>query len=122
MIQPKYGIITSIGREHLEFFGDVAGVAHEEGWLAELLPDNGKLFISEGEWTETIARRTRAKVVRVGPDLKLKTKLLGRHQRQNVALAVAVAHELGLSDPDIQKGLDLCKPAKSLSLVFSRRR
>src|SRR5256885_1986622 len=37
MIQPHYGVITSIGREHLEFFGDVAGVAQEEGWLAELL-------------------------------------------------------------------------------------
>ncbi|HKQ37061.1 MAG TPA: UDP-N-acetylmuramoyl-tripeptide--D-alanyl-D-alanine ligase [Verrucomicrobiae bacterium] len=112
MVQPKYGIVTSIGREHLEFFGDVAGVAQEEGWLAELLPENGKLFIGQSEWTETIAHRTRAQVVRVGYDLEFKTRLLGRHQRQNVALAVAVARELGLSDADIQKGLDLCKPAK----------
>ena len=43
MIRPKFGIITNIGREHLEFFGDVAGVAQEEGWLAELLPADGKL-------------------------------------------------------------------------------
>ena len=27
MIQPKFGVITNIGLEHLEFFGDVAGVA-----------------------------------------------------------------------------------------------
>jgi len=40
----KFGIITNIGREHLEFFGDVAGVAQEEGWLAELLPADGKLL------------------------------------------------------------------------------
>src|SRR5688572_26514011 len=33
MIQPQFGVITSIGREHLEFFGDVNGVAAEEGWL-----------------------------------------------------------------------------------------
>lgn len=112
MIQPKYGIITSIGREHLEFFGDVSGVAHEEGWLAELLPESGKLFVGEGEWTDAIARRTRAKVVRVEKKLHFRTQLLGRHQRQNVALAVAVARELGLSDADIQKGLDLCRPAK----------
>ena len=112
MIQPKYGIITSIGREHLEFFGDVAGVAQEEGWLAELLPENGKLFISEGDWTVTIARRTRAAVVRVAPKLEFKTHLLGKHQRLNCALAVAVARELGLTDEQIQKGLDRCKPAK----------
>jgi UDP-N-acetylmuramoyl-tripeptide--D-alanyl-D-alanine ligase len=112
MIQPQFGITTSIGREHLEFFGDVGGVAQEEGWLAELLREDGKLFIGEGEWTETIARRTRASVVRVGPELKFHSNLVGRHQRLNCALAVAVARELGLTDEQIQKGLDRCKPAK----------
>ena len=67
MIQPKFGVITNIGREHLEFFGDVDGVAREEGWLAELLPADGKLFLNgDNEWTEKIAARTRAQVVRVG--------------------------------------------------------
>ena len=67
MIQPKYGVITNIGREHLEFFGDVAGVAREEGWLAELLPADGKLFVNgDNEWTSCVAERTRAAVVRVG--------------------------------------------------------
>ena len=42
MIQPKLGVITNIGREHLEFFGDIAGVAGEEGRLAELLPAEGQ--------------------------------------------------------------------------------
>jgi len=67
MIAPKFGVITNIGREHLEFFGDVAGVAQEEGALAELLPADGKLFLNgDNEWSEKIAARTKAKVVRVG--------------------------------------------------------
>jgi UDP-N-acetylmuramoyl-tripeptide--D-alanyl-D-alanine ligase len=67
MIQPEYGVMTSIGREHLEFFGDVAGVAQEEGWLAELLPADGILFVNgDSPWAEAVAARTRAKVVRVG--------------------------------------------------------
>src|SRR6266446_955161 len=67
MIQPDYGLITTIGREHLEYFGNVAGVAEEEGWLGELLPAEGKLFVSgDNEWTGQIARRTRATIVRVG--------------------------------------------------------
>ncbi len=45
MIQPKFGVLTNIGREHLEFFGDVAGVAQEEGWLAELLPAGRKTYL-----------------------------------------------------------------------------
>jgi UDP-N-acetylmuramoyl-tripeptide--D-alanyl-D-alanine ligase len=67
MIQPRYGVITNIGREHLEFFGDLAGVAEEEGGLAGLLPADGKLFVNgDDEWTDHIAQRTRATVVRVG--------------------------------------------------------
>ena len=67
LIQPQAGVITNIGREHLEFFKDLAGVAQEEGWLAELLPESGKLFVNgDNEWTETICRRTKAQVVRVG--------------------------------------------------------
>src|SRR5208337_4041394 len=67
MIAPKFGVLTNIGREHLEFFGDVAGVAREEGWLAELLPADGKLVLNgDNEWTEKIAARTKAQVVRVG--------------------------------------------------------
>jgi UDP-N-acetylmuramoyl-tripeptide--D-alanyl-D-alanine ligase len=68
MIGPRYGIITCIGREHLEFFGDIAGVAREEGALAELLPADGKLFVNgdDAEWASRLAERTRATVVRVG--------------------------------------------------------
>ena len=67
MIRPDFGVITNIGREHLEFFGDVAGVAREEGSLAELLPPTGTLFVNgDNEWTEKIAVRTKANVVRVG--------------------------------------------------------
>ncbi len=142
MIQPKYGVITSIGREHLEFFGDVAGVAQEEGWLAELLPADGKLFVhGDSEWTEPVARRTRATVVRVGFGEKndwrargvrldkngatfrveaskaefngeYRVNLLGRHQVVNALLAVAVSEELGLGRSAVRDGLADCRPAR----------
>jgi UDP-N-acetylmuramoyl-tripeptide--D-alanyl-D-alanine ligase len=67
MIRPKFGVITNIGREHLEFFGDLASIAQEEGWLAEILPADGKLFLNgDNEWAEKIIARTKAKVARVG--------------------------------------------------------
>jgi UDP-N-acetylmuramoyl-tripeptide--D-alanyl-D-alanine ligase len=67
MILPRFGVMTSVGREHLEFFGDVDGVAREEGWLAELLPASGRLFIN-GDCPETdqIIDRCAAPVTRVG--------------------------------------------------------
>ncbi len=142
MIQPQLGLITSIGREHLEFFGDVTGVAQEEGWLAELLPASGKLFLNgDSEWTEKIVARTKAKVIRVGFGEKndwraskarldksgvtfqveapnkdftgeYRVSLLGRHQVTNALLAIAVSEELGLGRAEIQRGLAECQPPK----------
>src|SRR2546422_7936057 len=71
MVAPNYGVITSIGREHLEFFGDLTGVAQEQGWLAELLPETGTLFVTGDNpesfrGTAGIVQRSHARLVRVG--------------------------------------------------------
>jgi UDP-N-acetylmuramoyl-tripeptide--D-alanyl-D-alanine ligase len=142
MIRPNYGVITCIGREHLEFFNDLAGVAQEEGWLAELLPADGKLFVNgDDEWTSRLAERTGARVVRVGfgvgndwraravrldtrgtrvrvegPTAELsghyRTQLLGRHQVINALFALAIGMELGLGRAAIARGLANCRPPK----------
>ena len=142
MIQPQFGVITNVGREHLEFFGDVAGVAQEEGWLAELLPADGKLFLNgDSEWAEKIAARTKAKVVHVGFGEKndwragkvrldkngvtfsvvapkeefcgeYRIGLLGRHQVTNALFAIVLGEELGLGRAEIQRGLAECPPPK----------
>ncbi len=142
LIAPRLGVLTSIGREHLEFFGDLQGVALEEGWLAELLPAEGLLFASgDSEWTAPIARRGRATLVRAGlgqsndwraravrPDQlgatfrvegpraelagEYRLNLLGRHQVVNALLAIAVGSELGLGRAEIERGLARCRPAR----------
>jgi len=142
LIQPQIGVITSIGREHLEYFGDLAGVAKEEGELAVALPADGVLFVNgESDLMESLVGRSRARVVRVGfnprhecvasdvrfdeegvtflaktvrEDLcgEYRIRLLGRHQVLNALLALSVAGELGLSRAEIQRGLAECEPAK----------
>jgi UDP-N-acetylmuramoyl-tripeptide--D-alanyl-D-alanine ligase len=140
LIRPAYGVITSLGREHLEFFGSLEGVAAEEGWLAELLPADGKLFVNgDAPLIGEVARRSRAPVVRIGcgPDndwLISETRvewagttfavqapygafsgtyqipLLGRHQAVNATLALAVAAELGLTLDEIRAGFARAEP------------
>ena len=142
MIQPKFGVITSIGREHLEFFGDLAGVIEEEGWLAELLPADGRLYVNgDSPELREFGRRTRASIVRVGfhstnqwhaRELRMDTRgvrfnvetadseysgtyevaLLGRHQVINALLAIAVGKDFGLSRSQIQDGLARCATPK----------
>lgn len=67
MVAPRYAVVTNIGREHMEFFGDLAGVAREEGSAAEAVPAGGAVFLNgDNVWSEDIVRRTRARIVRVG--------------------------------------------------------
>lgn len=142
MIRPEFGVITNVGREHLEFFGDLAGVAREEGALAELLPAAGKLFLNgDNEFSAQIAQRTDAAVVRAGfaesndwrvgkirhdkrgivfevvaPQEKFsgeyKLSLIGRHQALNALFAIAIGAELGLTAVEIRRGLESCEPPK----------
>ncbi|HET7625184.1 MAG TPA: UDP-N-acetylmuramoyl-tripeptide--D-alanyl-D-alanine ligase [Verrucomicrobiae bacterium] len=147
MIRPDFGIVTSIGREHLEFFGNLEGVADEEGALAEWLPGKGKLFLNgDNEWTSRIAKRASADVVRVGfdeinhwrateisPDKSgvsfqvsapgaefsggYRIHLFGRHQVVNALFAICLGAELGLNRAEIQRGLSEC-PAPKMRLQF----
>jgi UDP-N-acetylmuramoyl-tripeptide--D-alanyl-D-alanine ligase len=142
MIQPTLGVITSLGREHLEFFGDLAGVVREEGVLAEMLPESGKLFINgDSEWAREVIGRCRATVVRTGfagandwrvraarldrqgltfrveaPEAafagEYRISLLGRHQAANALFAIALGAEFGLGRPEIERGLAECRPAR----------
>ncbi len=69
MIRPTHGILTSIGREHLEFFGDLEGVAREEGALAERLPAEGLLVLPAATpLADAVAARCRGRVTRVDWD------------------------------------------------------
>lgn len=142
MIRPRGGIITSIGREHLEFFGDLDGVLKEEGALAELLPADGFLVIDgDGYGADELARRSTARVIRVGRGPhndwrvsemhmtekgtrftlhaedrefsgQFETRLLGPHQLANATYAIVVGKELGLGRAEIQRGLASCTGPK----------
>jgi UDP-N-acetylmuramoyl-tripeptide--D-alanyl-D-alanine ligase len=142
MMAPRFGVVTNIGREHLEFFHDLVGVVHEEGFIAECLPRDGVLFLNgDNPWSEILARRTRSRVILVGlerghdctaRDVRVDEngsaftvdcrypglageyciKLLGRHQVINALLAFAVGAEMGLNREEIQCGLLACAPAK----------
>ncbi len=148
LVRPRYGVTTSIGAEHLEFFHDLNGVAEEEGWLPQLLPVNGRFFVNgDDPWSDRLGRRTSAGVSRVGlgpvnqwraeavqvdaagtafrleaPDEKLagdyRVNLLGRHQVTNALLALAVGGELGLGRTELQRGLAACAGVKMRLQLF----
>ncbi|MGB0582758.1 MAG: UDP-N-acetylmuramoyl-tripeptide--D-alanyl-D-alanine ligase [Limisphaerales bacterium] len=141
LVKPHFGVITSIGREHLEHFGDLEGVIKEEGTLAEVLPKDGVLFVDgDGPFASRLAALTNARVVRVGSEAgndyrftdvrmtfagmkfsvsgpngleeEFQTPLLGRHQACNATLALAVGTELGLTSEQSRRALANCTPPR----------
>lgn len=142
MIQPRYGVLTSLGREHLEFFRDLEGVVEEEGALADALPANGRLVMNgDSDCSEKVMRRARAGVTLVGFDSRndwraaqvvtnetgvafqaraaraefsgeYRLRLYGRHQAVNALLATAMGAELGVSPEEARRGLLNCQPPK----------
>lgn len=135
MVRPSVGVLTSLGREHLEYFGDLDGVAAEEGELAEALPATGLLVVNgDTPLVERVIDRCRARVIRVGfgdrnavrlADYKMdcsgaafelvtdsgtqkrafRIRHWGRHQALNAALAAVTGLESGLTPGQVQAGL-----------------
>ena len=125
LVHPKYGMITSIGEQHLETFGSVENVIRTKFELAEAVPTDGAAFLNFDN--EYIAHRDvtcRAITYSVSPDStaayratdiavgqdgstftvtapsgeigRFSTKLLGAHAIQNITGCIAVAHTLGI--------------------------
>lgn len=143
MVKPKYGIVSSIGPQHLNTFGNIQNIVREKMREIEMLPEDGVGFINvDNEYISTYQIRNVCKVVTVGiknqsADLVAKdviyskegskftvningidytftTKLLGEHNVTNILLAIGVALELGI-EPEI-----IVKAVEDLSQVEHR--
>ncbi len=131
IVEADIAVITSIGEEHLEGLGDLAGVLREE---ASLLPGVPVAVLPESETALCeIAGQMAGRVVRVGLErgdvhpvawslgdeghvrleldgCSLTLPVRGEHQARNAMLALAVAQLLGLSAADAGAGLERMSP------------
>ena len=63
ILEPTHGLITTIGREHLEFFRNITGVARAEGELFDALKSSGVGFVNADDpRVVSQARKLRRKV------------------------------------------------------------
>ena len=64
---PDVAIITNIGVAHIEYMGSREAIAEEKGSLAEALREGGTLILNaEDPFSESIAARTKARVILAG--------------------------------------------------------
>jgi UDP-N-acetylmuramoyl-tripeptide--D-alanyl-D-alanine ligase len=126
IVEPNITVVTSIAEEHLEGLGDVAGVMREE-----LAACDGVMLAVVPASQPEVAAAARGRAQRlvaaglgegdfsapawgIDPDgigwlemdgIQLRSPLRGAHNLRNMALALAVARELGVSMADAARGL-----------------
>jgi UDP-N-acetylmuramoyl-tripeptide--D-alanyl-D-alanine ligase len=129
---PDVAIITNVGVAHIEFMGSREAIAEEKGALAEAVGSDGTLILNADDaFTESIATRTRAKIVLAGIEngsvratditqhstgseftilegahrCRAQLPVPGIHMVQNAMLAVATGRVFGLSLEECAVGL-----------------
>ncbi|MSQ79842.1 MAG: UDP-N-acetylmuramoyl-tripeptide--D-alanyl-D-alanine ligase [Flavobacteriaceae bacterium] len=141
IFNPNLGLITNIGKEHLEGFGDLEGVALGNSELyAHILANDGKAFVNvNDEILMRMAARLKYVVsyavdsdadysaisIRLNPDIllekighyKVQSHLFGRYNADNVMAAVAISSHLGVPVEKIQAGIAEYIPSNNRSQV-----
>ena len=136
---PDYGIITNIGKAHLEGFGSFEGVIKTKNELYDNLKANGKTaFVNADnallmDLSKDLSRHTYGtanaeylvKPESCDPYLSVKwegmvihTHLVGSYNFENVAAAIAVGQHFGVPANDIKEALESYQPTNSRSQVI----
>ena len=136
IVNPQFGIITSVGPQHLETFKTVDNVFKTKFELADAISKNGgKTYVNLDSLA--IAERipensyltygtnnadfmisditldrfgSNFTVTLKDKKIELTTRLLGMHSIINIAGAVAIAYDLGVSENDIKFAVASLKP------------
>lgn len=109
--EPNYGLITNIGRAHLEGFGGTEGVRRGKGELFDhLATTGGHAFVPSDDAVLVEMARERATLDVVGYSTRLaegvEHRLEGDYNRFNVAAAVAVGCYFGVDDERIRFAIE----------------
>lgn len=128
IVSPRYGVLTSIGPQHLESFKSIDNVIKTKFELRDALPQDGTVFLNwdneyirsqnpgrpavkygiEREDADYFARDISVSaegssftIVRDGKDYRFTTRLIGAHNVLNITGAIAAANTLGVPMEDL---------------------
>ena len=141
IIKPQYGILTSVGSQHLSTFGSLNNISKTKNELIKSLPKENGLAVFNGQNqramelfdscpVEKISTKiendnnsfAHAKNVKVsstgisfvlvvdGQEIDCKTKLIGKHNLENILMCSALAYKLGLTIEQIKLGIAKLEP------------
>ncbi|MEL6650072.1 MAG: UDP-N-acetylmuramoyl-tripeptide--D-alanyl-D-alanine ligase [Bacteroidota bacterium] len=146
--EPTHGLITNVGRAHLEGMGSLEGVQKTKGELFDFLrANNGQLFVNRGDERVSAAAGQQAGDISFGTDesnyrielkehqlegmellfhapdqevLPLQTQLTGVYNATNVLVAAMVGDYFGVPRSGIQKGVYGYRPTNNRSEIIQK--
>lgn len=110
LAEPDYGIITNVGRAHLEGFGGQEGVRRGKGELYDALVERGGVAFYRADdavLASMVAERSGLESVSyVASDADgVEHRMVGDYNRFNVAAALAVGRFFGIADERIRAAI-----------------
>lgn len=136
--QPTVGLITNIGKEHLEGFGTLEAVAKEESEIYHyLLKNNGRAFVNaDDEWLVRMSRALENKINYSKSNLTIESlvptlsftykdvaftsPLMGDYNLDNVLTAIAIGEHYGVSITDIRDAIAAYQPDNNRSQLIEK--
>ncbi len=138
IVHPKYGIITSIGPQHLETFGSVQNIINTKFELYDSIPDDGMMFLNydneyirqhTGDRPQTgfgmdesadfrladlsmSSSGSRFTMILDGEPVEFVTGLIGEYNIMDIAASIAVAYSLGVSIKDLKRRVKKLSPVE----------
>lgn len=127
--EPNYGIITNIGRSHLEGFGGVDGIRRGKGELFDYLEYNGgRAFVPQEDalLVEMASERGDMAVEYYSRTVAdgIESRLSGEYNRANIAAATVVGRYFDIDDDRIREAIAGYEPDnnRSQSVTTDRNR
>jgi len=141
---PDFGLITNIGKAHLEFFKDLEGVKKEKSALFNFIKNKkGLAFVN---YDDAIIQEISQDIDKYGfsfekhPDAKIhlkdisnaselrillnkieiQTKLSGKYNLSNIGYAISVGKYFSLSDTEIKEALENYTPKDMRSQIIQK--
>ena len=144
--EPNFGIITNIGKAHLEGFGSLAGVKKTKGELYDFLISHNGIILFNADnplLTAMLAERKAQRLIPYGvsanhaailptdaahPFLRLtvqgypeiNTSLVGAYNAENVLAALSVAQQFGIDAEQAAMAVSRYQPSNNRSQLLQK--
>lgn len=147
--EPNYGIITNIGKAHLEGFGGLEGVRKGKSELYQFIADkNGVAFVNTDlahlqelaneknikqviSYNKQSGRNYQTNIIEIEPFVKIElsdsresitiqSNLIGEYNAVNILAAIAIGKFFYLSNKQIQMGIEQYVPKNNRSEIVEK--